>query len=103
MNKRQLIHEEPVEGFTIRFYAHEEDTRHLDAEDIAEIKRMTDAGLQWFVAEVTASKDGIELGTDYMGDRFYKTFVQFVSEKDYSDMKARAINEAKTRLLSAHE
>ena len=99
---QELIHEEQAEGFTIRFYAIPEDSHPRDSfddtcHDIDEICRKIDNGTYvWFVAKVTASKNGIELASDYLGGCLYESCKQFVTDNDYyADMKARVIEEAK--------
>lgn len=99
---QELIHEEQAEGFAIRFYAMPEDSHPRDSfddsvDDIAEICRKIDNGTyEWFVAKVTASKNGIELASDYLGACLYESCQQFVTDNDYyADMKARVIEEAK--------
>ena len=99
---QELIHEEEAGGFTIRFYAMPEDSHPRDSfddtcHDIDEICRKIDNGTYvWFVAKVTASKNGIELASDYLGACLYESCQQFVADKDYyADMKERVIEEAK--------
>ena len=97
----ELIHEEQAEGFTIRFYATPEDTHPRDlfdptVEDIDQLCRDIDNGrFTWFTAKVTASKNGIELASDYLGGNLYENVRDFVSDNDYyADMRARVIEEA---------
>ena len=52
----------------------------------------------WFVAKVSAWKNGIELGTSYLGACCYKTIEEFYTEykDDYlADMIKEAVAEAK--------
>ena len=102
MNHYELIHEEQSEGFTIRFYAAPEDMHPRDmfdetVEDIPQLCRDIDSGrFAWFTAKVTASKNGIELASDYLGGCLYDNVIDFVSENDYyADMRARVISEAR--------
>ena len=107
---QELIHEEEVEGFTIRFYACEEyshpkeffdDTCH-DIEDICD---KIDRGIyQWFCAKVTANKNSIELASDSLGACLYESCQQFVNDNDYyADMKESVIEEAKQTIAKLAE
>jgi hypothetical protein len=103
---KELIHEETREGFTVRFYACEEtdDPRgHFatgsDSDDEETIRKIYDGELTWFCAEVTASKEGVELGADYLGACCYETTKDFVTAGDYyEDMVNTAITEAKSTI-----
>ena len=108
---RELINTETYEGFEIRFYACEEDASPqdcfaLDVETETEIFRKIDAGLlQWFCAEVTASKNGIELASDYLGACCYESAQDFVRESGgyYEDMRANVIKDARAAIQSLTE
>jgi hypothetical protein len=94
---RELIHTEKKAGFTIAFYACEEFMNPADALLGDEVcRQIGDGELYWFMAEVTASKDGIELGTDYLGGCCYASRQEFISGSGYyPDMVDRATSEAK--------
>jgi hypothetical protein len=102
MTYYELIHEEQSAGFTIRFYVAPEDTHPRDlfdptVEDIDQLCRDIDSGrFCWFIAKVTASKNGIELAADYLGGNLYDSVQDFISDTDYyADMRDRVITEAK--------
>ena len=91
------------DGFDIRFSVlpemyHPND--HFD--DDGEIARAIDAGeYEWFVACVTASKNGIKLGEEYLGGCCYSTFEAFMTEDGYfPDMVDAAIAQAKDAIAS---
>jgi hypothetical protein len=96
-----LIHTEERDGFTISFHAMPED---MDpAEDFTDDQETIDAinsgEFVWFMARVQASKEGIVLGTDYLGACCYKSYMQFVENNDYyADMVKNAIGEARETL-----
>ena len=96
------FHTEIFEGFTINVYALPEDTDPADcfddccADDIAAIR---DGRCEWFIAKVTASVDGVELGCIYLGGCAYYSLRDFISPDDYfGDMRAEAVAEARVTL-----
>ena len=101
MNHYELIHTEQYKGFDISFYAtpehmHPRDSFDDSITDIDELCDKIDNGdYVWFTAKVTASKNGIELASDYLGGCLYESFMQFVSYEDYyADMRSTVIFEA---------
>jgi hypothetical protein len=80
---RELIHTEKKAGFRIAFYACEEFLNPADDLGVEECRRIDNGELCWFMAEVTASKDGIELGTDYLGGCCYASPQEFISGSGY--------------------
>jgi len=106
MVNQELIHLEEREGFTIHCYAQEEDISpegHFasgdDAADAEIIRKIANADLAWFCAHVTASKEGIVLGSDYLGACCYKSTQDFITSNDYyADMVEEVIQQAKTTL-----
>lgn len=101
MDRYQLEHSEQYQGFTIKFYSEFEHTHPRDSFDdtewdIDELCQKIDAGhYVWFTAKVTASKNGIELASDYLGCCLYESVMEFVTDNDYySDMKQTVVNEA---------
>lgn len=96
-----LIHNELREGFAIEFYAEAEDMTldqmRFDADDIAEIGAQLDSGeLVLFCAKVTASKNGIELASEFLGGCIYKDEKDFVNNDCYyGDMVTTVIEAAK--------
>lgn len=98
------IHTEDRNGFKIDFYAVEDfqDVRgQFEDDDAAEIIAQLEAGdLVQFTAKVTASKNGIELASDYLGGCFYKDEKDFVNNDDYyGDMVQTVIEEAKKAII----
>lgn len=98
------IHSEERDGFKIDFYAVEDfqDVRgQFEDDDAAEIIAQLEAGdLVQFTAKVTASKNGIELASDYLGGCFYKDEIDFVNNDDYyGDMVRTVIEEAKKAII----
>ena len=101
MNRYQLEHSEQYQGFTIRFYSEYEHTHPRESFDdtcwdIQELCDKIDNGdYVWFTAKVTASKNGIELASDYLSCCLYESVMQFVTEDGYyNDMRQTVINEA---------
>ena len=101
--KQQL---EDKDGFQIYFYAYPE-TNGLEmtfddsVDDIKELYRQINDGLLvYFVASVEAYKHGTKLGTDYLGGCLYKSFDDFINEKDgyITDMINEAVKEAKNTI-----
>jgi hypothetical protein len=96
-------HTETIEGFEIVFSTAYETTHprdHFMSEDVQEYLEGIDSGkYEWFVARVQAFKNGIELGTDYLGGCLYESSMQFVKDNDYyNDMVQSAIKEAKANI-----
>lgn len=94
----ELIHEEEREGFTIRFYAAPEDTDPRDCFDVdleEAVEGIQSGRYDWFMAKVTASKAGVELGADYLGACCYPSARDFIRDAYYEDMVAEAISQAR--------
>lgn len=96
----ETIHTEKAAGFDIVFsvtpetgtpdwdFESEEDRQDL-------IDRINDGRMAWFVARVQAFKNGILLGTDYLGGCCYDSPMQFVNASDYyGEMVENAVAEA---------
>jgi hypothetical protein len=99
----QTIHTFAQDGFDIRYAVFPEHIHPNDQfDDEGETARAIDAGeYEWFVACVTASKNGIELHDEYLGGCCYPTFEAFMDESGYfDDMVAEAISMAKQRIES---
>lgn len=96
-----LIHNELREGFAIEFYAEAEDMTldqmSFEADDIDEIGEKLESGeLVLFCAKVTASKNGIELASEFLGGCIYKDEKDFVNNDCYyGDMVTTVIEAAK--------
>jgi hypothetical protein len=57
----------------------------------------------YFIAKVTASKHGIELGTDYLGGCCYDRISEFLNDPYFSDMVDNVITEAKETIKKLTE
>lgn len=98
------IHTEDRAGFKIDFYAledHNDVADQFEDADAAEIMAQLEAGdLVKFTAKITASKNGIELASDYLGGCFYKDEKDFVNNDCYyGDMVQTVIEEAKKAII----
>lgn len=94
----QTIHTFTKDGFDIRFAVFPELTHPNDHfDDDGETARAIDAGeYEWFVAMVTASKNGVELAEEYLGGCCYETFEEFMGPGGYfDDMVDEAISVAR--------
>ena len=104
MQHYETIHTEDVNGFHIMCSVTHEDTHPRDLfddsiDDINEICRKIDNGTYvWFIARVEAFKEGILLGTSYVGGNLYDDVKDFIKDGMYEDMMHEAINEAKRNL-----
>ena len=105
MTYYELIHTEQYKGFDINFYITYEDMHPRDSFDetewnIKELCQQIDNGdYVWFIAKVTASKNGIELASDYLGGCLYENTMQFVNEGCYyGDMRETVVREATTNI-----
>lgn len=102
----ELIHTEEREGFTIRTYALPEDISPIgqfDSGGVALDQEIIDdiaaGNLTWFMAKVTASKNGIALADSYLGACCYKSHEGFIKDSGYyEDMVSEVIAEAKTAI-----
>lgn len=96
----ETIHEETHQGYTIRFSVAPEDMEpDWDFETEEERQQLLDdineGRLAWFIAKVEAIKEGIVLGTDYLGGCCYASPMQFVKDNDYyADMVVNVVQQA---------
>ena len=95
----ELVHTEECQGFTINLYLRPEqyapDWDFESEEEKAELLRKIDNyDVLWFCAKVTASKNNIELSSDYLGGCCYDNVEQFLTDGYYEDMKHTVIEEA---------
>ena len=103
------IHTEDRDGFKIYFYAIEEhitlDQLGYDVEAAEETRaQIEDGTLVMFCAKITASKNGIELASDYLGGCIYKDEKDFVNSEDYyGDMVRTVIEEAKQAIIDLNK
>lgn len=88
------------DGFDIRFSVFPELMHPNDCfDDDGETARAIDAGeYEWFVACVTASKNGIDLHDEYLGACCYASAADFTEELYFDDMVREAISMAKQNI-----
>ena len=104
MRNYDIIHTEDTQGFHIVCSTAWEDTPPQDmfdasVEDNAEIHRKIDNGTyEWFAVRIEAYKQGILLGTDFLGCCLYESQKEFLVGDYYEDMVYSAITEAKSNL-----
>jgi len=100
----ETVHTEARNGFDIVLSITPETERpdwdFNDEADEAETLRKIDAGVWlWFVARVQAFKNGILLGTDYLGGCCYESIEAFIAEGGYfDDMVDAATTEARKNI-----
>jgi hypothetical protein len=105
----ETIHTSTSAGFDIVFsVTHEDNQPDWDFENEedkqATLDRINNGDLVWFVARVQAFKNGIELGTDYLGGCCYDSYMQFVEASDYyADMVENAVSEARSAIAKLCE
>lgn len=106
MDNYELRHTEEREGFTIKLHTrYEEDQPDWDfnsEEDKQELLRKIENGsVEWFITKVTAEKNGIVLGTDYLGGCCYESISDFIKPGDYYDsMVCEAIRQANKAIVT---
>jgi hypothetical protein len=104
----ETAHKETVDGFDIVLSVTPEDMPpdwDETEEERAETLRKIDDGVwAYFVARVEARKEGITLGTAYLGGCCYESVRQVVEEGGYyGDMVDDAIDEAKAMIKKLKE
>ena len=118
MNYWENLGTEHAEGFEIQFSIAPEDLHPSDCFDNSidletgkpyydtdEMARDIDSGrLSWFVARVQAFKNGILLGSEYLGRNLYENPTDFISDSGYyDDMKDAVIKEARETIKKLTE
>ena len=104
MKHYETIKTEDTQGFHIVCSVAYEDMHPGDSfddscHDVAEICRKIDSGeYVWFMVRVEAFKNGILLGTDYLGGCLYESYQEFLNDAYYEDMVCQAIAEANANL-----
>lgn len=98
----QTIHTETRDGFDIVLSVAPEDidpNDHFD-DDGETAQAIADGRFEWFMVRVEAQRDGVTLGTDYLGGCCYESADDFYRAPSdyYADMVAQAIDEARARL-----
>ena len=99
-------HTEEFEGFTITLECLPEDTAPQDCfagdpESDAETFRLIESGFYlWFIAKVSASREGVTLATDYLGGCCYESADQFVKESlgYFEDMRRTVVDAARATI-----
>lgn len=93
----QEIAEQKLDGFIIRTYVAPEDdidpAKEFEDEDT--IEAILSGRLEWFQVKITASKCGVELGSDFLGGCCYESFDDFLGCEYWSNMVETAITEAR--------
>jgi hypothetical protein len=103
------IHTEKAAGFDIVFSVTYEDSQpdwdfetEEDKQDL--LRRIENGDLVWFIARVQAYKNGVLLGTDYLGGCCYDSYMQFVKDSDYyADMVENAVSNARQTIAKLTE
>lgn len=95
------LHTETRDGFDIVFSAVPENMPPNFDDDGETAAAINCGEFQWFIARVEAKKQGITLGTDYLGGCCYRAAKDFVIESGYyDDMVNAAIAEAVATIRS---
>jgi hypothetical protein len=116
-NYWETLHQENCEGFDIVASISPEDIHpsecfdtSIDTDtgkpyyDIDEMCQDIDNGrLQWFVLRVQAFKNGVLLGSSYLGGNLYINPQDIISDGSYQDFRTEAIDEANETLLKLME
>ncbi len=105
MTHWELIHTQERDGFTLALHFTPEDDDpedHFGIDNDAMYERIRCGDLLWFVARVTASRAGVELGTSYLGRCCYDNADQFI-EHSFDDLADDAIAEARATLAKLME
>ena len=97
----QTINTETVDGFEIVLSVAPEDTNprdHFD-DDGETAQAIADGRYEWFMARVEAKREGITLGTEYLGACCFDNVRDFLTVSDYyGDMRDDAIAEARATI-----
>ena len=100
----ETIYTDTAAEFDIVFSVTHEDSEpdwDFESEEAKQdtLRRIEQGDLVWFIARVQAIKNGIVLGTDYLGCCCYDSYEQFVEASDYyADMVDNAVTEARETL-----
>lgn len=103
MRHGEVVHTEERDGFKITLIFepedHEPDWCFQPGEKTDVLRKIDSGELLWFCAKVTASREGITLGVDYLGDCCYLSVEEFMQPDGYyPDMVNRALEEARATL-----
>jgi hypothetical protein len=100
----ETIHTTTSAGFEIRVSVVPEHVEpDWDFEDEADrqdtLERIYRGDLVYFIARVDAVREGIVLGTDYLGGCCYDSYDQFIESSDYfGQMVETAVEEARSTI-----
>ena len=100
----ETIHTDTAAEFDIVFSVTHEDSEpdwDFESEEDKQdtLRRIEQGDLVYFIARVQALKNGIVLGTAYLGGCCYESHMQFVHASDYyADMVQSAVTEARETL-----
>lgn len=100
----ETIKTETIDGFDITFSVGPEDMApdwdfETDADRDELLRKIENGTFLWFVAKVTASKNGIELASDYLGGCCYESTDEFIEDAYYFDMVQNVISEAREAIV----
>jgi hypothetical protein len=104
MNHYDTIHEEDFEKYHVIASITYEDLHPSDCfdetvHDMNEILRKIDNGFYtWFCLRVQAFRNGVLLGTSYLGGNLYEDPREIIIDGTYQDCKHEAIQEAEATL-----
>ena len=104
MTHYESVHTETVKGFDIELSITPEEQApdwyfETDAERDSLYEKIDSGALLWFVARVTASKNGVLLGTAYLGGCCYESVDDFINEGGYwDDLIAESITAAQASI-----
>ena len=96
-------HKTTAEGFDIELSIMDEDMPpdwDFESEDERQqlFEKINTGETLYFIAKVTASKHGIELGTDYLGGCCYNRMSEFLNDPYFAQMIDNAIAEAQDNI-----
>ncbi len=98
----ETIHTDTIDGFdvTVSVAPEEDDPRDHFDDDGETAQAIADGRYDWFMVRVDASREGITLGSDYLGGCCYESALDFVRAPSdyYDDMVQNAIQYARDTL-----
>ena len=100
----EKVHQEEKDGLIITLeITQETDAPDWDFESEQErqdlIEQINNGNILWFVAKVSAMKQGIVLADDYLGGCCYDSIKDFINDGYYQDMVDNVITEAKQKII----
>ena len=101
------VHTDERDGFTLTLSLTSEDSEpdwEMTEEEKKDLfEKINNGALLWFMARVEASKNGVILGTDYLGGCCYESVQDFIERGYYADMAQIAIDEARETIKKLTE